>query len=83
LWIEPNPRTGRSFTSEEILRDPSLCPVCNGFDVKRVVDRATVNPEGEPDKTATGLSGYVCMLGHIFFVRSCDLEEWPEYAEFP
>jgi len=53
------------------------------MNVRRVVDRARVSPEDAPEKTATGLAGFACREGHLFFVRASDLETWPEYSEFP
>ncbi len=63
------------------MRDPFFCPICNGFDVRRLVENFSDfdNAEGAGD----GLLGYICHEGHVFFVRSCDLESWEAEPQFP
>ena len=79
--MKSNPHTA---PEDRITRQPFFCPVCGGLDVRRILDNAAVrtNPEATAE-AVTGLSGYICHQGHVFFVRSCDLELWSDEAEFP
>ncbi|MGE0405995.1 MAG: hypothetical protein AB7O65_06835 [Candidatus Korobacteraceae bacterium] len=63
------------------MRDPFFCPVCNGFDVRRLVESG-LNLNAE-DGEGENLLGYICHEGHVFFVRSCDLEAWEAEPQFP
>jgi len=50
--------------------------------VKQILEQAAIRTTASPNPVG-GLSGYLCREGHLFFVRSCDLEPWAEQAEFP
>lgn len=48
--------------------EPQACPLCVGIGIKRVLDRHEITgliPGSEP---LFGLSAYMCLHGHVFFV---------------
>ena len=48
--------------------EPQTCPFCVGIGVKRVLERHEITgliPGSEP---LSGLSAYMCLHGHVFFV---------------
>ena len=61
---------------------PQSCPICNRLSLRRLLEdfqiSAAINGE---NRNITGLAAFICEIaGHIFFVRTADLESFSELS---
>ena len=56
--------------------EPLSCPMCNRRTIERVLDNVLISAKVNAETSVGGMMAYHCTEnGHIFFVRTKDVEE--------
>ena len=49
------------------------CPLCRVVPAQRILDEYQVTVKSQNESAVGGLAAYLCLSGHVFFVREADL----------